>query len=38
MAVGKGDAMKTAGNVMCQREAKKRSLADRQKGEASGRE
>ena len=37
-AAGKGDAMKTAGNVMCQREAKKRSLADRQKREASGRE
>ncbi len=33
-ALGKGDAMKTAGNVMCQREEKKRSIADRQKREA----
>jgi len=30
--------MRTAGNVMCQREEKKRSLADRQKREASGRD
>lgn len=35
---GKGDAMRTAGNVMCQREEKKRSLVDRQKREVSGRD
>ncbi|MGI8928764.1 MAG: replication-associated recombination protein A [Candidatus Limnocylindrales bacterium] len=37
-AAGKGDAMKIAGNVMCHRDENKRSLADRQKREASGRE
>jgi putative ATPase len=37
-AAGKGDSMKTAGNVMSQREEKKRSLADRQKRDASGRD
>jgi putative ATPase len=34
-ARGKGNAMKTAGNVMVQREEKKRSIAARQKREAS---
>jgi putative ATPase len=34
-ARGKGNAMKTAGNVMAQRDDKRRKLADRQKREAS---
>ncbi len=33
-ARGKGDAMKTAGNVMAQRDDKRRKLADRQKRDA----